>query len=278
MLGTLAGCVAVLLLVTLDRSPAFLAGCFLVASGVAHAFFGVRYSVTAAAAAVMALLQAHLAVPDAGFSTLERFADTVAGALLGGAATWMLPTWERRGLAATLRQAVTALRAYAAEATTPPGDADAQPRFARQRAYDAIRMLAATRARSLAEPADVRVPIPQLTSWLAAAYALMGQLSNLRLGLALHARTLGTPAFDDALAAVAREIDAVLASGSMQARARPLAEIADERALATLPHLLPRVRRALEEAGRVAAHAAGIEALVAAQPPAEATPRGQAGG
>ena len=270
VLGTLSGCLAVVLLTAASSSPLFLSACFLVASGVAHAFFGVRYSVTAAAAAVMALLQAHLALPDAGYSTVERFADTVAGALLGGAATFLLPTWERRNLAATLRQAVAALRAYAAEATTLPGVASAQPRFTRQRAYDAIRMLAATRSRSLAEPEDVRVPVPQLTSWLVAAYGLMGQLSNLRLSLALNARGRATPALAAAVASVAREVDGVLGSGSMQACARPLPEVADERVLAAVPHLLPRVRRALDEAAHVAAQASQIEALVgapAAPPP-----------
>jgi len=261
--GTLAGCVAVVLLAAATTSTLFLSACFLVASGVAHAFFGVRYSVTAAAAAVMALLQAHLAVPDGGYSTLERFADTVAGALIGGAATYLLPTWERRNLPATLRQAVSALRAYAAEAIAPPDGAGSQPRFTRQRAYDAIRMLAATRSRSMAEPTDVRVPVPQLTSWLIAAYGLMAQLSNLRLCLALNGRD-PTSALASAIAGVAREIDAVLGSASMQARARPLPEVADEHVLVAVPHLLPRVRRALDEAGHVAAQAARIEALIGA--------------
>jgi uncharacterized membrane protein YccC len=80
VLGTLAGCFVVLLLTT-NSSVTFLSGCFLVAAGVAHAFFGVHYAVTAGAAAVMAVLQAHLVAPDAGFGTLERFGDTVAGAL-----------------------------------------------------------------------------------------------------------------------------------------------------------------------------------------------------
>jgi uncharacterized membrane protein YccC len=118
VLGTLAGCLAVLALTTAGSSTLFLTACFLVASGVAHAFFGVRYSVTAAAAAVMALLQAWpRRAGQRRFSTFERFGDTVAGAALGWAATFVLPTWERRNLPATLRQAVAAMRAYAAEAT-----------------------------------------------------------------------------------------------------------------------------------------------------------------
>ena len=270
VLGTLAGCLAVLALTTASSSTAWLSACFLVASGIAHAFFGIRYSVTAGAAAVMALLQAHLAAPDNGFSTLERFADTIAGAAVGWAATFVLPTWERRNLAATLRQAIAALRAYAGEASALRDDSAGLPRFARQRAYDGIRALAATRSRSLAEPADVRVPIPQLTSWLAAAYGLMAQLSNLRLSLAMHAREHATPDFAAAMERVAREVDGLLAAGALEAPATPPLRPEDERLLAAVPHLLPRVRRTLDEAARVAAHAAQIEALI--RPPESETP------
>ena len=272
VLGTLAGCLAVLVLTTASASTLWLSACFLVASGIAHAFFGIRYSVTAGAAAVMALLQAHLAVPDNGFSTFERFADTVAGAALGWAATYVLPTWERRNLAAALRQAIAALRAYAAETTALRDDGAGLPRFARQRAYDCIRALAATRSRSLAEPADVRVPIPQLTSWLASAYGLMAQLSNLRLSLAMHAREHPTPEFAAAVERASREIDASLGAGALQASAPQQLRPEDERVLAAVTHLLPRVHRALAEAARVAAHAAQIEALI--RPPAQdASPR-----
>ncbi len=262
VLGTLAGCLVVLALTAAGSSTLFLTICFLVASGVAHAFFGVRYSVTAAAAAVMALLQAWLAGSGGGSGAFERFGDTVAGALLGWAAVYVLPTWERRNLPATLRQAVDALRAYAAEATALREDMSGQPRFARQRAYDAIRALAATRSRSLAEPADVRVPVPQLTSWLAAAYGLMAQLSNLRLSLAMHARAQG-PGFAVAIADVAREVDALLAS-TRPSSSGPGAD--DERALAAVEHLLPRVRRTLDDAARVAGLASQIDALVAPRP------------
>ena len=259
VLGTLAGCLIVLALTAAGSSTLFLTACFLLASGVAHAFFGVRYSVTAAAAAVMALLQAWLAGSGGDSGAFERFGDTVAGALLGWAAVVALPTWERRNLPATLRQAVDAIRAYAAEATALREDTSGQPRFARQRAYDAIRALAATRSRSLAEPADVRVPIPQLTSWLAAAYGLMAQLSNLRLSLAMHGRAQG-PGFAAAAGGVAREVDALLAATPA---ASPGASAEDERALAAVAHLLPRVRRTLDDAARVAALASQIEALVA---------------
>ena len=260
VLGTLAGCVVVLLLTAASPSALFLSGSFLIASGIAHAFFPVRYAVTAGAAAVMAVLQAHLAVPDAGFSTLERFGDTITGALLGWAATYVLPIWERKNLPGVLQQATAALRAYAAEATAlhqadGPG-APGAPRFARQRAYDALRAVSAIRTRSLSEPEDVRVPVPQLTLWLSAAYGLMSQLSNLRLSLTLHASEQGVPGFVAAMEDASKALDASLAG--LDAAAGRIAAPA----LAAVPHLDARVQRALDEAARVAAQRTQIEAMV----------------
>ena len=266
ILGTLSGCLVVALLAT-SSSNLFLSAAFLVASGIAHAFFGIRYSVTAGAAAVMAVLQAHLVAPDTGFSTLERFGDTVAGAVLGWAATYLLPTWERRSLPGVLDRATEALRAYAAEATALRDDTGGLPRFARQRAYDAIRALSAIRTRSLAEPEDVRVPLPQLTSWLSAAYDLMAHLSNLRLTLTLNAGDRPAPALAAAVAALSQAIEAALGSGpgvSSPAQLSP----ADERALAAVPHLAWRAHRAMDEARRIAVLSAHIESLIRPSPPA----------
>jgi len=266
MLGTLAGCVTVTLL-TLDSSAVFLAACFLVASGVAHAFFGVRYSVTAGAAAVMAVLQAHLAAPTGDFSALGRLADTVAGALLGWAATYLLPTWERKALPTVLARAMAALRAYAAEATTLRDDVEGLPRFARQQAYDAIRSLAAIRSRSLSEPEDVRVPVPQLTSWLSAAYAEMAHLSNIRLALTLHARECDRSALAAAMREVGQGVATALAATSIAPPAPPSLAPATDAALSAIPHLPSRIHRALGDAARLAGHAAQIEALI--RPPAQ---------
>ena len=263
--GTLAGCLVVMLL-TLYPTPLFAAASFLVASGIAHAFFGVRYSVTAGAAAVMAVLQAHLAAPGDGFGTLERFADTVAGALLGWAATYVLPTWERSTLPREMQRAVSALRAYAAEATGLRDVTIGAPRFARQRAYDALRSLNAIRARSLVEPETVRVPIPALTAWLTAAYGVMSHLSNLRLTLTLHARDFVESAeLASAMAAASQAIDSLLdASATATAPASsstPLLSAENELALKAVPHLASRVRRTLEAAARIAPQRAQLENL-----------------
>jgi uncharacterized membrane protein YccC len=261
VLGTLAGCVVVAALTT-SSSTLFLAACFLVAAGIAHAFFGIRYSVTAGAAAVMAVLQAYLVAPADGFSVLERFLDTVTGALLGWAATYLLPTWQRTTLPTVLRRAIEALRTYAAEATTLHDDASGSPRLARQRAYDAIQALSAIRSLSLAEPADVRVPVAQLTSWLTAAYGLMSSLSNLRLFLVLHARQPEDQALDAAMEAASGAIHAALGIDSSVPQPPPAIGFESKLSLAGIPGWASRVRRVLDDASGLSALSAEIETWI----------------
>uniref|UniRef100_UPI000D35BB52 FUSC family protein n=1 Tax=unclassified Variovorax TaxID=663243 RepID=UPI000D35BB52 len=252
VLGTLAGC-AVVALLTLSPSTLFLSLCFLVAAGVAHAYLGVRYAVTAAAAAVMAVLQAHLmvhtAAQGADFSILERVADTVVGALVGWAASYAWPSWERRRLPGDLRQATEAIRSYAAQVLTLDEGAPGLPRFARQRAYDAIRAVGAVTSRTRVEPSSVRLPPAALTRWLSAAYDLMSHLSNARLSLTLYAKNAGPAPLGEAVAAVAREVDRALQPAAPvgapalvpQARA----------AIEAVPHLPARLQDALADAARL---------------------------
>lgn len=248
VLGTLSGCVSMALLLMTNPSSFILSLSFLVAAGVAHAYLGVRYSVTAAAAAVMAILQAHLLAHGADFNILERLGDTVIGALVGWSATYALPSWERHRLSKDLRQATEALRSYAAEVLKPEEGASGLPRFARQRAYDTIRIVAAAQSRTLVEPSSVRLPAAELTLWLSAAYDLMSHLSNARLALTLHAKESATAQLSHAVAAVACELDRALRPESTDRC--PALDPEAMAAIAAVPDLLPRLEDALAEAAR----------------------------
>jgi uncharacterized membrane protein YccC len=141
VLGTLLGCLIVMGLAHVP-SPALLTAAFLVAVSLAHSFAVERYLVTASAATVMALLQAHLAQPAIGFPISERLADTVLGALMAWAFCFVLPSWERRALPRTLPRLLMALRAYADAALEPPDPARPErsvaQRLTRRQAYDAL--------------------------------------------------------------------------------------------------------------------------------------------
>jgi hypothetical protein len=111
--GTMIGCLVVLALSYVESAP-LLALAFSVAIGLAHGFVVERYLLTAIAGTVMALLQAHLLEPTAGFPIAERLADTLIGAALAWAFSYVLPAWERSTLPAAIARMLDALRAYAA--------------------------------------------------------------------------------------------------------------------------------------------------------------------
>ena len=120
VLGTLFGCVLVVAL-THAESAAWLTLVFLLAVATAHAFALQRYWVTATAATVMALLQAHLVNPGGGLAIGERIADTLLGAALAWAFCYVLPAWERRRLPLAVDRVLRDLDGYARHALAPSG-------------------------------------------------------------------------------------------------------------------------------------------------------------
>lgn len=264
VLGTLLGCVLVLGLAEL---PLLQAPAFLVAVGVAHSFVTVRYLVTATAATVMALVQSHLVDPAGGFAIYERAADTLLGAALAWAFSYVLPSWERRSLPRHVTQALTALRGYAQQTLMGElgGDAGVAQRLARRQAYDALGTLAAALQRGTAEPASVRPPMVPLAQLLDHGHRLMAHLSAIRGTRVRRAQALQALPGSGALLAQANDaLQAFL--GSPREGALPVAPAAP--GLASLPGQSPadeplpwldrRLQLALSDA-----HAAGRCARVA---------------
>lgn len=204
VLGTALGCVIVVALAPVHSAP-LLAIAFLLAVGTAHSFVLVRYLVTAAAATVMALLQSHAVDPSGGFPIAERLADTVLGAALAWAFSYVWPSWERRLLPLGLSRALQALRGYAHEALSPTLAAGVSQRLARLKAYDALGAVAMAAQRTTAEPQHVQLPLRPLLATLDHAYRLMAHLSVVRLTLARNAHRLS-----DDTARELREADGTL--------------------------------------------------------------------
>lgn len=192
VLGTAIGCGVMLLLAQVQEVVVWLI-VLQVAVGVAHAFAARRYLITAIAATVMALLQAHLADPSHGLAIAERLADTVLGAALAWAFSYVLPAWERRNLPRAILRARAALQQYAAQAMTAeltPAGALAQ-RLTRRQAYDALTALSAALQRSASEPRRVRPPLQELNTMLDHGYRLMAHLSMMRQSLLRRAQQVG---------------------------------------------------------------------------------------
>ncbi|SEL84030.1 Uncharacterized membrane protein YccC [Roseateles sp. YR242] len=192
VLGTAIGCGLILLLSLVPNLLLWIL-VLQVAVGIAHAFTTRRYLITAIAATMMALLQAHLADPTHGVAVAERLADTVLGAALAWGFSYVLPAWERRNLPRALKRARGALQLYVRQAMTAeltPAGALSQ-RLARRQAYDALAALSAALQRSAAEPRRVRPPLQELNTMLDHGYRLMAHLSMMRQTLMRRAAELG---------------------------------------------------------------------------------------
>lgn len=211
--GTVLGCLLVLVFSQV-HSPLLSSLVFLVAAGTSHAFVNVRYLVTATAATVMALVQAHLADPAGGFGVGERLADTVLGALLAWGFSYVLPAWERRGVGRLVERVQRSLRTLVQEALRwpEPGARDVALRLARREVYEAIGGIAASAQRTRAEPQRVQVPLYAMATLLTQCHVLLAQLAAVRTMLTRRADRLDRDASDRALREAAAEIDAVLAA------------------------------------------------------------------
>lgn len=188
--GTLIGCVLVAALAWIPYTSV-LEVCFIIAVGVAHAFLTRKYWITAVAATVMALLQAHLVVPSAGFAVFERAADTVVGALLAWIFGFVLPSWERRQLPASVTNAMRDIGDYASEVLRSTSQDLVALRVARRKAYGSLNAIADAMQRTSAEPDSVKLPTQDVALFLDFGQRMLAHLSMIRAMLAGHGSYLG---------------------------------------------------------------------------------------
>ena len=192
--GTLLGCVIAGALLALQPSPWLLLLAVTLAQAFAHAFAVRRYLVTAVAATVLGLLQAHMLHAGASpvFGVPERIADTLLGVAIAWACSYVLPSWERhqipalvaRTLGAQARHARVALGLGQLQAID--NDPELAWRLARREAYDSLSALVQATQRSLAEPRAVRPPLAPLGLLLAHSYQLLAQLTAVKTWAVAH--------------------------------------------------------------------------------------------
>jgi len=263
VLGTVIGCLLVLVLARFG-APWLATIAFLVAVGIAHSFITARYLVTAAAASVMALMQAHMAAPDAeSFGVAERLADTVLGAALAWLFSYLWPWWERRSIGKLVERVLKSLRNLTSEVMRLPDAAqpDLKLRLARREVYEAVGAIASAAQRTSAEPQSVQVPMYALAEMLTRCHVLMAQLVAVRLLLARRGAQLDAAQARAALAqacvALHHALDnpvAVAAPAREGAGAVPSEDVDHTAVPAALPDsaVLPWLQRRLQLATRAA--------------------------
>lgn len=220
--GTLVGSVLAGLLLSMHAPTFVLMTLVTLAQGVAHAFAIKRYLVTAVAATVLALVQAHLLNADtsAAFEAFERIADTLLGVGVAWAFSYVLPAWERTQIPALIARAVQAQARHAqlslelGQLTAVDDRPELQWRLARREAYDSLSALVQATQRCLSEPRAVRPPLEPLGHLLAHGYQLLAQLTAVKTLLLLRRGHLDALRLAAPLQDTGRQIDLLLSSGA----------------------------------------------------------------
>jgi uncharacterized membrane protein YccC len=203
--GTLIGCALAVLLVN-TMPPLVLLVCMALAVGTSHAYGGVAYRITAIGASVSSLLLLHFADPHP--LVLARIADTLIGASLSWAFSFLLPHWERYDLPGTVENLLAADAAFA-DAVLRRQPVYAAYRLARKRTLDAVAALSGGLRRLADEPNSNRRVLAALGELLGANYLLASDLSSMPVLLKLRAADLG-PESDGMIEAARKRTVAVL--------------------------------------------------------------------
>jgi uncharacterized membrane protein YccC len=218
--GTLLGCVFAVGLLSMHIPPLGLLAAMTVAQAVAHGFAVRRYLVTAVAATVLGLVQAHILNVGSSttFALFERVADTLIGAAVAWGFCYVLPSWERSQIPALVARTLTAQALHArlalglgqlqSVATSP----ELEWRLARKEAYDSLSALVQATQRSLSEPRAVQPPLEPLEHLQAHSYQLLAQLSAVKSMLVLRRDRLTPAEIEGPLERTAQRIQAAIGS------------------------------------------------------------------
>jgi uncharacterized membrane protein YccC len=260
VIGTLLGCIVAAGLIRYLPDEWPLLG-VVAAVGVSHAFGAVNYRITALGASVSALLLLHYMTPAAMHGLfLNRILDTLIGAGLASAFSFLLPSWERRNVSQLVNNLLVADRAYATQALarTP---VDQQYRLARKAALDAVAALSSATRRLLDEPRADKRALATLNELLSANYLLASDLASVQAALRARADQIDPAAAEEVLRAACGIVAEALAR---QSPATPRPDHLKRRGLSdvTSTNALPFLRRRLLHIERSAYNVAALAARV----------------
>jgi uncharacterized membrane protein YccC len=226
VLGTLIGCILAGLVLATPMPVWGLLLVLTLAQAVAHAFALRLYLVTAVAATMLGLVQAHMvnAGISPGFEVLERVADTLLGVSIAWAFSYVLPSWERNQIAALVARSLAAQARYARVSLTlghlqrMESAPELEWRLARRDCYETLSALVQATQRALSEPRAVQPPLEPLGRILARSYQLLAQLTSIKTMLLLRRERLQLEQIKQPLQQAAQAMEAAL-KGQMETAA-----------------------------------------------------------
>lgn len=183
--GTLIGCLLASALLTWADHSLWLFLALAVSLSLAHGFVLINYRVTAAAGAVLALVQGHLFTPThhpALIDAAERLGDTLIGAALAWAFSYVLPAWEQRQLPRLAGRLLKAQAHYAHHALHwhEAHERSHLRSHARREVYEVLGLLSQSLQRMSKEPRQARQWAPDLETLLIHSQRLTSHLAAIK--------------------------------------------------------------------------------------------------
>jgi len=206
--GTLIGCALAVTFINTLPAPVLLLFIVL-AVGTSHAYGLVAYRITAVGASISSLLLLHFVDPLVHPQFFERIVDTLIGAGLSWAFSYLLPHWERDDLPHTVRGLLAADAGFA-EAALRLKHSSQRYRLARKKTLEAVAQLSGAIRRLADEPNTNRRALASLGELLGANYLLASDLSSMPVLVKLRAQDLDAPAAKAAIAATRERVTALL--------------------------------------------------------------------
>jgi uncharacterized membrane protein YccC len=256
--GTLIGCALAVTFINTLPAPMLLLFIVL-AVGTSHAYGLVQYRITAIGASISSLLLLHFVDPLLHPQFFERIVDTLIGAGLSWAFSYLLPSWERDDLPKTVRNLLFADAGFA-DAALRRQHITQRYRLARKNALDAVAQLSGAIRRLADEPNTNRRALASLNELLGANYLLASDLSSMPVLVKLRAHELDEAGADAALAQARERVVALLApdaadvqqDGRAPQRSR-FADLHGSVAMEVLGRRLDHIEHAARRVARLAA-------------------------
>ncbi len=193
IVGTVIGCVLTALIIKFLDYPAFILGILVLATVAMPTFVYLRYRYAAIAASMMILLQMHLIAPGNHNLITERLVDTVIGALVATAFSFVLTSWEYQTLPRLIRAVLDVNLRYmqaSFDLLQGKGKDDFAYRIERKRLMDSLAALSAALVRMLDEPLRMQRAVEDINLFIVQNYLLVAHVAALRSILRRHAKEL----------------------------------------------------------------------------------------
>ena len=254
--GTLIGCALAVVLINIFP-PVLLLLAIVMAVGTSHAYGAVKYRITATGASVSSLLLLHFAAPLVHPQFFERIVDTLIGAALSWAFSYLLPNWEINDLPRLVKGLLAADAAYA-DAALRLAQVRQTYRLGRKKAVDAVAALSGAIRRLADEPGSNRRMLATLNELLAANYLLASDLSSMPILIQVRLKDLDPKEAGDAIDAARMRVVGLFMPGvelpQEDAPVREsLAELSENFSMAVLLRRLGHIEHSARRVARLAA-------------------------